>query len=1038
MTASDAPAAAAVSPWQRIARCGVPDDLVATVRAQFEGAEPRLADPAMALRNLERFLAAARNPLSTAALFERDRDALPQLLQLLSTSQYLADQLVRDQEAYDLLRMTEGAPVARDVLVEELVSEVGGLADWGRVSAALRRAKRRETMRIAYGDIVRGQSVEVVARQVSFLADAILQAGLTFLTASLERRFGAPLRRDGERARFCVLALGKLGGVELNYSSDVDLIFVYEEDGLTDHARPTTNRECFDRLARDLVKLVGESTENGACYRVDLRLRPEGSRGPLAQPLEAMIAYYDTRGRTWERQAMVKARPVAGDLALGDRLLETLEPWVYRRYLSLADIAGIKSLKRRIEARAKSDGEDARNVKTGRGGLRDVEFVIQFLQLLNGGALPEVRTGTTLHAIERLERAGCLTPQERVHLTENYEFLRRLEHRLQIVFDLQTHTLPDDPAELRKVAVRMGYADRNGATALDSFRADYRQRTELNRRILDHLLHDAFDDEATSPPEVDLVTDPEPSPEQIGSVLGRYPFADARAAYANLMSLATEPIRFLSPRRCRHFLASIAPRLLAEIAKTPEPDATLVNLSRVSDSLGGKAALWELFSSSEASLRLYVTLCAACPYLAETLTSNPGMIDELMDSLLVGRLPTAGQLEEGLAELVRGAEDLDPILHSFKHAQHLRVGVRDLVGKDSIQETHAALADVAQACLREIARAEHAALVEKHGTPTVGPPAPLDDDASAAELEERAALAGLEGRPAEGVILAMGKLGGREPNYHSDLDLVFLYEADGPTVHRRRSRRAISTTNGHFFSEFGQRIISVMNRLGPYGRLYEVDARLRPTGRGGTLAVSIRSLREYFESGAGQLWERLALCKARVVYGADHAARRAMEAVADAAYGPAWRPAHADEIREMRRRLEATASPRNLKRGAGGTVDTEFLAQTLQLRHGGADPSVRTPNTLDALSALERAGALSPDDAEFFRTSYRLERNVEARIRLMNSAGRHEFPADGVELEKLAFLLGYPSGRVLAEEVESCRRETRARFDRLFEAARRS
>ncbi|QDV80577.1 Glutamate-ammonia-ligase adenylyltransferase [Planctomycetes bacterium K2D] len=1036
MTASDAPVAAALTPWERIARSGVPDDLVGLIQTQFNVTEPRLADPTMALRNLERFLAGARNPLSTAALFERDRDALPQLLQLLSSSQYLADQLVRDQECYDLVRMTEGRPVAREVLVDELVSEVGGLTDWARVSAALRRAKRRETTRIAYGDIVRGQSVAVVARQISYLADAILEAALVFLAGRLEERFGVPLRRDGERARFCVLAMGKLGGVELNYSSDIDLVFLYEEEGQTDHSRPTTNREYFDRLARDLVKLVGESSEHGSCYRIDMRLRPEGSRGPLVQPIDAMIAYYDTRGRTWERQAMIKARPVAGDLALGGRLLNVLEPWVYRRYLTMADIAGIKSLKRRIESLSTGEGDDASDVKTGHGGIRDIEFVIQFLQLLNGGTLPEVRTGTTLDAIQRLEKAGCLTPQERIHLTENYEFLRKLEHRLQIVFDLQTHTLPEDADELRKVAVRMGFTDKKDVTALEAFQTDFRQRTEVNRRILDHLLHDAFHDDHVAEPEVDLVNDPEPSPEAIEAVLGRYPFADNKAAYANLMSLATEPIRFLSPRRCRHFLASIAPRLLSAIAQTPEPDATLVNLSRVSDSLGGKAALWELFSSNPDSLHLYVMLCAACPYLADILTSNPGMIDELMDSLLVGRLPTTGQLEESLAELTRGAEDLDPILHSFKHAQHLRVGVRDILGKDDIQDTHAALADVAQVCLTGIADREYAALVEKHGSPTIGPVEEPRDDESPAAAEERAAIAGREGEPAEAIILAMGKLGGREPNYHSDLDLVFLYEADGPTVHLRRARRAISTTNGHFFGELGQRIISVANRLGPYGRLYEVDARLRPTGRGGTLAVSVRALREYFASGAGQLWERLALCKARVVFGSEDAAARAMAAVNDAAYDPAWRPEYADDIRDMRRRLEATASPRNLKRGVGGTVDTEFLAQMLQLRHGGDDPSVRTPNTLDALTALEAGGYLATEDADFFRRSYRLERSVESRIRLMNSAGRHEFPDDEREQRKLAYLLGYASAKAMVNEVEDCRQETRARFDRLFEAAR--
>ncbi|MEQ8847119.1 hypothetical protein [Botrimarina sp.] len=1035
MTATSTPTPATDAAWREIGASGVPADLVALMRTQYEATAPRLADAPMALRNLERFIAAARHPLSTAALFERDHEALPNLLQLLAASQHLADQLVRDQECYDLVRMTEGRPVSREALVDELVSEVDSLDDASRVSAALRRAKRREMTRIAYGDIVRGQNVAVVARQISLLADAILEAALAFAARKLDARFGAPLRRDGQRARFCVLGLGKLGGVELNYSSDIDLMFVFDEDGPTDRPGSTTTAEYFDRLARDVVKLVGEATEHGAGYRVDLRLRPDGSRGPLCQTADAMVAYYDTRGRTWERQALIKARPVAGDLELGRSLLATLEPWVYRTYLSLADIAGIKSLKRRIEQRSTGEGDDASNVKTGHGGIRDIEFVIQFLQLLNGGALPQVRTGTTLDALHRLEQAGCLTPQECARLSENYEFLRRLEHRLQVLFDLQTHTLPDDRAELAKVAVRMGYRDTEKASALESFQNDFRERTEVNRRILDHLLHDAFTDQAADEPEVDLVNDPAPSEEAILSVLGRYPFADPKAAYSNLMALATERIRFLSTRRCRHFLASIAPRLLAAVAQTPEPDATLVNLSRTSDSLGGKAALWELFSHRDAALELYVKLCAACPYLADILTSNPGMIDELVDSLLVDRLPTPDQLCLGLAELTRGAEDIDPILHSFKNAQHLRVGVRDLVGKDDVGETHAALADIAQVCVGAIARREHAALCEKHGTPTIGPADEVAGESAAAE-EERSATAGREGQTAGLVVLALGKLGGREPNYHSDLDLVFLYEADGPTVHPRRSRRAISTTNSHFFSELGQRIISVANRLGPHGRLYEVDARLRPTGRGGTLAVSIRALRDYFAEGSGQLWERLAMCKARVVYGTGPAAERARAAVAQAAYGAEWRPEHVDAIRDMRRRMEETASPRNLKRGVGGTVDAEFVVQTLQLRHGGADESIRRPGTLDAIDALRAGGYLGGSDAELLREGYRLLRSVESRIRLMNSAGRHEYPTDKLEAEKLAFLLNYPDAATLDRDVEARRGELRACYDRLLEAAR--
>ena len=562
---------------------------------------------------------------------------------------------------------------------------------------------------------------------------------------------------------------------------------------------------------------------------------------------DSTLSYYDVKGRTWERQAFIKARPIAGDRGLGHELLARLDPWIYRKYLSLADITGIKSLKRRIEQRAEVEGGEVRNVKTGHGGIRDIEFVIQFLQLLNGGELPEVRTGNTLEAIARLEKAGSLTPDERTKLEDNYNMLRKLEHRLQIMFDLKTHVLPNDRDELARLAVRMGYTGTRHKSPLQVFQDDYARRTTQNREMLDHLLHNAFPIDGADEPEVDLVNDPDPAPERIQQVLGRYPFEGIPAAYQNLMALATERIRFLSTRRCRHFLAAIAPRLLAAIAQTPEPDTTLVNLTRVSDSLGGKAALWELFSFNRPSLELYVRLCAACPYLAGILTSNPGMIDELMDSLLVESLPTLAILEDALAELCKGAENIDPILHSFKNAQHLRVGVRDVVGKDDIRSTHAALSDVAEACLKQIAGREYQVLAEKFGLPTIGRPSDeeLKNDTARRYWEHFSIR---EGDTCQPVVLALGKLGGREPNYHSDLDLIFLFELGGFTKGRSRETNG-GTINSHFFSEFGQRLIRVCNQLGPFGRLYEVDARLRPTGKSGALAVSFDAFDRYFAEG---------------------------------------------------------------------------------------------------------------------------------------------------------------------------------------------
>jgi glutamate-ammonia-ligase adenylyltransferase len=1018
-----------LSPWQlddvgrghgnlvRMATSGLTLDLLATICDQLAEHLPRVSDPDMALNNVDRFVSTARNPLSLGSLFERDPEALPTLLQIFSTSQYLSDLIITDSESYDLLRMTEGQAVGRTMLVEELDAEIATLTEESAIMRALRRFKRRETLRISYGDIIRGQRLETVTRQISYLADAILEAAVATARRNLEAKRGVPRGPDGERAQFVVVAMGKLGGVELNYSSDIDLIFLYDVDGNTDGPRPIANSEFFGRLARDVVRLLTEPTDLGICYRVDLRLRPEGEHGPVVISLESAMHYYDLLGRTWERQAFVKARPVAGDLELGQELLKQLEPWIYRRYLSRADISGIKALKRRIEQRSEREGADDRNVKTGHGGIRDIEFVIQFLQLLNGGDLPQLRTGNTLDAIARLEDTGCLTRQERTILEDNYSFLRKIEHRLQIMFDLQTHTMPDSPEELRRLAIRMGYGGRSHRAALDEFLADYKQKTELNRKILDHLLHDAFAEDDQAEPEADLVLDPDPPSARVAEVLGRYPFRNISEAYRNLMALGREKIRFLSTRRCRHFLAAIAPRLLKAIAATPDPDATLVNLSKVSDSLGGKGVLWELFSFNPPSLRLYVELCALSSFLSELLTSNPGMIDELMDSLVLDKLPTLEVLEANLGDLAHAAEDLDPILHSFKSAQQLRVGVRDILGKEDIHATTGALSDIALACLRRITQREYQRLAAKLGEPLIA----MGDDA---------------GRISQFVVLAMGKFGGRELNYHSDLDLIFVYEADGVTFHARRTRRSSETTNNqHFFSELGQRIIKVGSQLGPNGRLYEIDPRLRPTGRSGALATSLEEMRRYFVEGHGQLWERQALCKARVVYGSPQAAASTLQAVAHAAYEVPWRGSDAAEIRKMRLRLQETAHPNDIKRGAGGIVDIEFIIQMLQLKHGGECAAIRVPGTRDALTALQTAGLLGTDDFQFLSASYTTLRTIEGRLRLMTPTARDDLPEDPIEQAKLARLLNYADAAALLADWHWLREENRSRFENIFDSA---
>jgi [glutamine synthetase] adenylyltransferase / [glutamine synthetase]-adenylyl-L-tyrosine phosphorylase len=1002
----------------------LPRDMLDALLVQLAELLPTHGETDRCLANLTRFLQASRSPQAWLALFEREPDALRTLVQLFSASQYLADILIADPEVLDLLRMTGGQPVSRDILQDEIVAEVQATADMRGVMRLLRDYRHREMLRIAYGDIILGQSLEIVTGQLTILAESILQAAVLAARREVDTRRGPPLHADGRPAEFCVLALGKLGGRELNYSSDIDLVFVHESvaerRGPSNAIKESQVDEYFQRVGQQLIKLLSESTARGIAYRVDMRLRPYGGQGPLVISYDRGLQYYDSAGRTWERQAFIKARPVAGDISLGESLLQELQPWIYRRYLMRADITGLAALKRRIERRGRLTDQDQRDIKTGFGGIRDIETVIQFLQLLHGGEVSSVRTPGTLDAIERLHKAGCLTGDEQQVLQDNYRFLRRVEHFLQIMDDRQAHSVPEAVADFAHLAKRLGFRDAE-LDAAAQFRQQLQQVTQRNRRLLDHLLHEAFAEQDNFSAETDLILDPEPSVEVIEGTLGAYKFEDAQAAYRHLQALAVESIPFLSTRRCRHFLSAIAPKLLAAIANTPNPDATLIALAHVSDSLGGKAGLWELFSANPPSLDLCVRLCAASPYLTSILTSNPGMIDELMDSLMLDALPTQDELTQSLDELCRGAVDIHPILQSFKNSMHLRVGVRDILGKSSIAQTHKALSDIAEVCLEQVIHHEFHRLVHQLGIPSYE-------------------LASGGHQPAELVVLAVGKLGGREPNYHSDLDVIFLFDVEGQTRSLVPNRRFEGTTNRHFFNQLCQRVIHAVTRVSGSGRLFDLDVRLRPLGRSGELAITFDDLQRYFADGAGQVWEKQALCKARPIWGSQHAQAAAMRSVHQSITASPWSAQWAEQILTHRQQLEKGSGEFNLKRGSGGTMDVEFSVQVLQLANAHAHPCVLVPGTVEALQQLGQVGLMDVSVANELKSDYEFLRGIESGIRLMNMTARHELPKGEAEMRQLAYLLSHPNSQEtwtaerLREKCQQVRQHVRTVFDDIFNA----
>lgn len=998
---------------ENIMSVGLPADLLAELLGQLQAGLRGSSDPDMALNHFERFFLAARSRIALAALIGRDHSVLPVLLTIFSTSHYLSELLIRDQEAFDVLRMTEGQPQQLQTLCDDINTVLAGVHDPAIAMRTLRRFRHREILRIAFGDLIERHRLGMVTEQISFLAEALCDAALRFADRQLRKKWGTPRDESGAEVPFAVLALGKLGGRELNYSSDIDLMTVFGAHGSCDGPRGRSCQDYFEELTRDMSRLLGENTPDGFAWRVDLRLRPDGQQGRLCLNAGSFLRYYEQKGRAWERQALIKCRPVAGDRTFGQKILDSLQPWIWR-WFSHYDISAVKSLKRQIERRAITDGVDHRDVKTGHGGIRDIEFTTQFLQLLHGSRLPEVRHHNTLSALERLQRAGCLSFDEESILQHNYIWLRQLEHRLQIMSDLQTHRLPDQEAELERIARRMGYQELFGVPPLRQFRDDFEDVTAANRRILNHLLHSAFSGEESGEASeaVDLIYSAEVTPAQAAGALGPWGFADPLMAARQVQGLADERTPFLSAGRCRHFLAAVLPRLLREIASYPEPDRTLASLLGIADQLGGKGVLWELFHTHPATMQLFVRLCSGAGYLGGLLRSSPGMIDELIDALLVNQLPSRAWLEQDLAELLAGTTDPLPIIRSFRQAQHLRIGIQDLAGNGPIGDVGRALSDVADVCLGQIASFCLQQMTVRFGPPANGP----------------------DGRPCPAAIIACGKLGGRELNWQSDLDLLFLFESDGQTVHADPSR---ATSHQHFFSQWASEVTRCVTSPSSGGRLYEIDSRLRPTGKSGALATSTESLARYFQSAQGQSWERLALCKGRVAWSSGNQ-DFAQNALRSAILSVPWSPATVDEIRNMRQRLEQNADPEDLKRGPGGTVDAEFVAQLFQLKHLAGVPDLAGLGTAAAIQRIRDAHLLPADIADPLVESFLLLRRVESSLRLSDETPHSSLGNQPALAARVAGLMRLSSPEELLRQVREARQTIRQCYRDACETIQRS
>jgi glutamate-ammonia-ligase adenylyltransferase len=992
-----------------LAQSGVTLDLLTSLYRKLSTYLPQAEDADRLLAELRRYFESARSPLSLASLLERDESAARMLLQVLDLGRPWADVLVADPEAFDLLRLTEGQPGDTNKLTAEIQQEVTSLADEADLQSALARIRRREWLRIAYGQVFCQVSSEIAGEELAAAAEALLQAALLAAERKQQEQGGSPPHNlAGEPAGLGILGLSRLGGRALDYHAALEVMFLSDAATRLEPSRPGVGSDYFERIARHAVQLLQAESAAPAAFRLSPHILPGEGPHQLVTPVDQALYYYDVLGRTWQRREFLSARRVAGNRSLCESFLHSLESWLYRRYLHRADETGIKALQRRLLKRLQRDADEPLSAAVVSRAAVLIEDVIQFLQLLSGGELSEIHSGQTLVALQALGKAGVLDPDETAALDRAYRTFRSVEQLVEILAGPEP--TPEQEVAWKRVE---HWALRSGLAARDSSLADLLGEQRLNLgQVVKRLLGGMFQNEPPVMPVTDLILEPDPQHANPDEVLGPLGFQQPEEAYGNLQALATEKIPYLSTRRCRHFLASIAPQLVEAIAATPAPDATLSELSRVSESLGGKGVLWELFSFHRPSLELYVRLCGASPYLASILTSNPGMIDELLDSLQLDQLRELSQLQAVLDNLCRGASETLPILVGFKQSQHLRIGIRDLLGKDDITATHRALAEVAEACLARIASEQQSRLVAKFGGPFAG-----ESDVSAA--------------PCELLMLGLGKLGGQEPNYHSDLEAIFIYESEGQTRLPERTRRGNTTTNAHFFNQLAQKIVSAVNQLGPQGRLYELGTNLRPHGKLGPLAVSWEEFFRFLASPECRLAQWQALLKARPITGSSAARARFSaqfhETLAQLPLADGWQA----ELYAARRQSEGGAADRNLKRAPGGTLDIECIVQTLQLENRHRQ-SVLVPGTLAAINELRRANVLAAVEASYLQESYQYLRRMESAIRLMNRVARHDLPEDAAGQGRLAMLLREPSAERMLAACEHYRRENRQLFERFF------
>lgn len=909
-----------------------------------------------------------------------------QFARVSAASDFVIEQSVRDPLM--LLSLVQSGELDRPFAPGELcaqiaaaVSEAQSEDELGRV---LRRQRARHQVRIIWRDLNRQADLVQTCRDLSDMADATIDQAYQWLYSRHCQQFGTPSgRRSGLPQQMVILGMGKLGAVELNLSSDIDLIFAYPEGGETVGVkRALDNQEFFIRLGQRLIKALDPMTVDGFVFRVDMRLRPYGSSGALVLSFNALEQYYQDQGRDWERYAMIKARVVAGDQVAGAQLLDMLRPFVYRRYLDFSAIEALRTMKQLIQQEVRRKGM-ADNIKLGSGGIREVEFIAQAFQLIHGGRDLSLQQRPLLKVLSTLEGQGYLPPAVISELREGYEFLRYTEHAIQAIADRQTQMLPDGAQDQARIAFMLGFAD---------WEAFHEKLMFWRGRVAWHFAQVIADPDEEEGARCEVVVGGEWLPlweeaqdeEAACRQLEEGGFADATKALKALASLRSSPQLRAMQRLGRERLDAFIPRLLAQAVEHDNPDLVLERVLPLVEAVARRSAYLVLLTENPGALRRLLTLCAASPWIAEQITRFPLLLDELLNEGRLFKPPLAPELAAELRErLTRIPEDdleqqMEALRH-FKLAHRLRVAASEIAGSLPLMKVSDYLTWLAEAILEQVLALAWRQTVAKYGTP-------LRTDGTLCDPGF--------------IIVGYGKVGGLELGHGSDLDLVFIHdgdpqaETDGPKP----------IDGAQFFTRLGQRIIHLLTAQTNSGQLYEVDMRLRPSGASGLLVSSLGAFERYQENEAWT-WEHQALVRARVLVGSQDVGQ-AFEKVRAQVLGKARDLAKLQqEVSEMRAKMrdnlgskgtaagtaanafEATA-PFDLKQDAGGIVDIEFMVQYAALAWShNHPPLLRWTDNIRILEELEHEGLMPAEDASLLREAYKAYRSAAHRQALQKDAG---------------------------------------------------